>query len=277
MLTTLSNKVAKMKTKVSLGVIVIAMVILIAVSGSAMAAHPVPPGNETSQVNVKTSASVIGNFQANTNLVLQQSSGDLVPPLAPGEQVGMAEYSESTMAINGETNYAKNTQINTGGIGENVQTDRIITFDAADGGRMVSSEEAIVMTVGSEATSDTGCCPWGSTANATTPAALEYVQAGSKMDVSEVSAASSSDIKVISNVPGTPVTLDYSIDAHGINQTPGTMDSPAIGSATAYVAGVIMQGNNGSTQSTDMQYHDVTSVDGLFDLAKEVSYSSAPS
>ena len=277
MLTTLSIKVAKMKTKVSLGVIIVAMVILIAVSGSAMAAHPVPPGNETSQIIVKTSASVIGNFQATTNLVLQQSSGDLVPPLAADEQIGIAEYTESTMAINGETNYAKNTQINTGGVQENVQTDRIITFDAADTGRMVSSEEAMVLTVGSESTSIAGCCPWGSTANATAPAAFEYVQAGSKMDVSEVSAASSSGIKVISYVPGTPVTLDYSIDAHGLNQTPGTMDSPAIGSATAFVAGVIMQGTNGSTQSTDMQYHDVTSVDGLFDLSKEVSYSSAPS
>jgi len=277
MLTTLSIKVAKMKTKVTIGVIIIAMVVLIAVSGSAMAAHPVPPGNETSQINVQTKATVIGDFQAKTTLVLQQSSGDLVPPLAPGEQVGIAEYSESTMAINGETNYAKDTQINTGGIGDNVQTDRIITFEADDGGRMVSSEEAIVMTVGSESTSVTGCCPWGSTANATSPATFEYVQAGSKMDVTEVSAASSSEIKVISDIPGIPVSLDYSIDAHGIDQTAGTMDSPAIGSATAYVDGLIMQGNNGSTQSTDMQYHDVTTVDGLFDLSKVVSYTSAPS
>jgi hypothetical protein len=277
MLTTLSIKVAKMKTKVSIGVIIIVMVVLIAVSGSAMAAHPVPPGNVTSQIFVKTSATVIGDFQASTDLTLLQSTGDLTPPLAPGEQVGMAQYDENTMAINGETNYAKNTQINTGGVGENVQTDRIITFEADDGGRMVSSEDVIVMTVGTESTSETGCCPWGSTVNSTSPAELEYVASGSKMDVSEVSASSSSGITVISEVPGVPVSLDYSINAHGIDQTPGTMDSPAIGSATAYVNGLIMQGSNNTTQSTNMQYHDVTSVDGLFDLSKEVSYTSAPS
>ncbi len=186
MLTTLSIKVAKMKTKVSIGVIIIAMVILIAVSGSAMAARPVPAGNETSVITVQTSAKVIGNFQAHTDLVLQQSTGDLVPPLADGEQVSLVAYSENTMAINGETDYSKNTNINTGDVvngQENVQTDRIITFDAGDGGRMVSSENVLVQTVANEATTASGCCPWGSTTNATLPAECETVQAGSKLDV----------------------------------------------------------------------------------------------
>ena len=278
MLTTLSIKVAKMKTKVSIGVIIIAMVILIAVSGSAMAARPVPGGNETSVITVQTSAKVIGNFQAHTDLVLQQSTGDLVPPLEDGEQVSLVAYSENTMGINGATDYSKNTNINTGDVvngQENVQTDRIITFDAGDGGRMVSSENVLVQTVANEATTASGCCPWGSTTNATLPAECETVQAGSKLDVFEVSASSSSGVRAIADTPGTTVSLDYSIDAHGINQTPGSMENAAIGSATAYVDGKITQGN-GTAPGTNMEYHDVTSVDGLFDLSKDVSYSSAP-
>ncbi len=131
-----------MKTKVSIGVIIIAMVILIAVSGSAMAARPVPAGNESSVINVQTAAHVDGSFQARTELVLQQSNGDLVPPLESGDQISTIVYTENTMGINGETEYAKNTNINTGNVvngQENVQTDRIITFDGGDGGRMVSS------------------------------------------------------------------------------------------------------------------------------------------
>lgn len=278
MLTTLSIKVAKMKTKVSIGVIIIAMVILIAVSGSAMAARPVPAGNESSVITVKTAASVVGSFQAQSDLALMQSTGDLVPPLEAGEQVSLVAYSENTMAINGATDYAKNTQINTGDVvngQENVQTDRIITFDAGDGGRMVSSENILVQTVANEETTTAGCCPWGSTTNATLPAECETVQAGSKMDVTEVSASSSTGVRAIADIPGTTVSLDYSIDAHGINQTPGSMENAAIGSATAYVDGNIMQGN-GTAPGTNLQYHDVTSVDGLFDLSKEVSYSSAP-
>ncbi len=279
MLTTLSIKVAKMKTKVSIGVIIIAMVILIAVSGTAMAARPVPAGNESSVINVQTSAQVVGNFQARTEVVLQQSTGNLTPPLVSGEQISTIVYTEDTMGINGATDYSKNTNVNTGNVvngQENVQTDRIITFDAGDGGRMVSGENVIVQTVGTEDMSATGCCPWGSTTNVTLPAECETVQAGSKMDVTEVSASSSSGVRAISDQPGTTVSLDYSIDAHGINQTPGSMENAAIGSATAYVDGSINQGTNGTSQSTNMEYHDVTSVDGLFDLSKDVSYSSAP-
>jgi hypothetical protein len=268
-----------MKTKLSIGVIIIAMVILIAVSGPAMAARPVPAGNESSVITVRTAASVAGSFQAQTDLALQQSSGDLVPPLESGDQISTVVYSENTMGINGATDYSKNTNINTGDVvngQNNVQTDRIITFDGGDGGRMVSAENVIVQTMATEDTSSTTCCPWGSTDNTTLPAECETVQAGSKMDVYEVSASTSSGVRAIADSPGTTVSLDYSIDAHGINQTPGSMENAAIGSATAYVDGKTMQGSNGTSQGTNMEYHDMTSVDGLFDLSKDVSYSSAP-
>jgi hypothetical protein len=141
---------------------------------------------------------------------------------------------------------------------------------------MVSAENVIVQTMATEDTSSTTCCPWGSTDNTTLPAECETVQAGSKMDVYEVSASTSSGVRAIADSPGTTVSLDYSIDAHGINQTPGSMENAAIGSATAYVDGKTMQGSNGTSQGTNMEYHDMTSVDGLFDLSKDVSYSSAP-
>jgi len=247
------------------------MVILIAVSGSALAARPVSGGSETSVITVKTAAKVDGNFQAQTDLALQQSSGG---------QTSTVAYSENTIGINGVTDYTKNTNIDTGDVvtgRDNVQTDRVITFNASDGGRMVSDENVLVQTVGTDTTSATSCCPWGTTTNETLPAECETVQAGSKMDVSEVSASSSGDVRAISDSPGTTVSLDYSIDAHGINQTPGSLDNAAVGSATAYVDGNIKASDGDASQvGTNMEYHDVTSVDGLFDLSKDVSYSSAP-
>ncbi len=271
-----------MKTKISIGVIIIAMVILMAVSGSAMAARTVPAGNESSVINVQTAAKVDGAFQARTELALQQGTGNLSPPLGSGDQIATIVYSENTMGISGDTDYTKNTHINTGNVvngQDNVQTDRILTYDAGVGGILVSSENVLVQTVATETTADPGCCGW--TANETLPAEDEIVQAGSSMNVVEVSAHSSSGVRAISDSPGTTVELDYSIDAHGINQTPGTMDNPAIGSATAYVDGMIMAGTSngtgtGPTPSTLVEYHDVTSVDGLFDLSKEVKYTSSP-
>jgi hypothetical protein len=289
--------VAKVKKKVSIGVIIVAMVILIAVSGSVMAARPVPAGNEFSVINVQTSSHGYGIFLAPTELVLQQSNGDLNPPIERGDQISTVVNIENTIAINGETDYSKNTNINTGNVvngQENAQTGRIITFDGGDGGTMVSGENVLVQTIASQDTSST-ICPWESTTNTTLPAECETVQAGSKMDVFEVSASSSSGVRVIADTPGTTVSLDYSIDAHGINQTPGRLENAAIGSATAYVDGNILEnavidnatayvdGNilesigNGTAPSCNVEYHDVTSVNGLFDLSKTVSYDSSPS
>ena len=272
MLTKFSITVATVKKTISVWVIIIAVLVFTAITGPAMAARAVAAGNENSHITTTTSASVIGIFQSQSDLVLQQGTGS--------GQVNTIAYSENTIAMNGATNYTKTTQINTGNVvngQENLQTDRIITFEAGDGGRMISDENVLVQTIAAEDTSSTGCCPWGATTDATLPAEIETVQAGSKLDVTEVSASSSSGVRAIVDSPGTTVSLDYSIDAHGINQTAGTSDNPAIGSATVYVDGNIQASTGNGTQAgTSMEYHDVTSVDGLFDMSKEVSYTSAP-
>jgi hypothetical protein len=270
-----------MKTNVTIGIVIVTMMMVLAACGSVMAARPVPAGNESSTITVTTSARVVGNFLESNSLALQQSTDILNPPLADGEQIGVVGYSEETMAVNGDTNYQKRLTVNNANANvaqDNLQVDRIIEFDAGPGGRMVSDENVLVSTVATANQNATGCCPWGSTTDATLPAEHEVVVAGSSMDVSEVSAHTSSDARVISNTPGTPVTLDYEISAQGINQTtPGDVTNAAVGSATAYVSGKIESstGNN-TAQGADMEYHDVTSVDGLFDLSKEVHYSSAP-
>ncbi len=271
---------AKVNKKVSIGVIIIALVVLSIVSGSVMAARPVWAGSESSVISVQTSSQGDGIFRAPTELVLQQGSGNLNPPIGSGDQISTVVYTKNTVAVNGITDDSMNTNINTGNVvngQENVQTDRILTFDGDDGGGMVSGENVIVQTIASGGTGSM-ICPWESMTNATLPAECETVQAGSKMDVFEVSASSGSGVRTIADTPGTTVSLDYSIDAHGINQTPGSLEDAAIGSATAYVDGNVMESiGNGTAPGSDVVFHDVTSVDGLFDLSKTVSYDSSPS
>jgi hypothetical protein len=264
---------------VSIGVIIVVLVVISIVSGSAMAARPVPAGSESSVINVQTSSQGSGIFRAPTELVLQQGNGDQNPPIGSGDQVSTVVYTKNTVAVNGVTVDSMNTNINTGNVvngQENVQTDRILTFNGEDGGGMVSSENVIVQTIATEGTGSV-ICPWESMTNATLPAECETVQAGSKMDVFEVSASSGSSVRTIADTPGTTVSLDYSIDAHGINQTPGSLENAAIGSATAYADGNVLESiGNGTAPGGDVEFHDVTSVDGLFDLSKTVSYDSSP-
>jgi hypothetical protein len=272
--------VAKVKKNVSIGVIIIAMVILSVISVSVMAARPVPAGSESSVLNVQTSSQGSGIFRAPTELVLQQGEGGLVPPIGSGDEVSTVVYTKNTVAINGKTDDSMNTNINTGNVvngQENVRTDRITTFEGGDGGGMVSSENVLFQTIASGGTGS-AICPWDSMTNGTLPADCETVQAGSKMDVYEVSASSSSSVRAISDTPGTTVSLDYTIDAHGINQTPGSLENGAIGTATAYADGMVMESTaNETVPGSNVEFHDLTSVDGLFDLSKTVSYDSSPS
>jgi hypothetical protein len=284
MLTTLSIKVAKMKMRLSIQIIT-AMVIVLAAGGSAMAAHPVPAGNETAVITVQTSAASLGNFQDHQSLALEQTNGqNLSPPLQSSQTVGIIGASEDTMAVHGTTTYVKSQTVDTNNknvAGDNLNTDKIIEFNATpdgSGGRMTSDEEVIVASISTNVTGPLSCAfGAGSPGAAVAPASNEIVQAGSTLDVSQVSAHTTNDARVISDTPGTPVALDYSIAAQGINQTPGDISGGAVGSGSAYVNADIQGGNDNSTApDSTVEYHDVTSVDGLFDLAKSVSYTSAP-
>lgn len=248
-----------METKLSLGMAIFFVALVISISNFAMAA----------QITVVTSVSVQGNFEDHSSLAMQQDGGT----------VGA---SEDTMAVNGNTTYEKSQTVDTSPqsvAGDNLHTDRIIEFNATPGtgGRMTSDEDVIVATSSSSSSSDPACGLGGGDPAATSGESNSIVRAGSTLDVTEVSAHTSSDARVVTDTSGTPVSLDYSISAQGINQTPGDMSTAAVGSATAYVDANIQGGDANSTSpDSTVDYHDITSVDGLFDLAKSVSYSSAP-
>jgi len=246
-----------MKNRLSIGVIIIVITVMSTICIPVLAA---------SQITVVTSVSVDGNFQDHSSLAMQEGGG-------------IVGASEDTMAVNGNTTYQKSQTIDTSPqnvAGDNLHTDRIIEFNATPGtgGRMTSDENVIVATTSGSSTSDPGC-QFGDGAASSGGTSSSIVEAGSTLDVTEVSAHTSSDATVVSDTPGTPVALDYSISAQGINQTPGDPSTGAVGSATAYVNANVKTGeNNATAPDGTLEYHDITSVDGLFDLAKSISYSS---
>ena len=250
----------------------------------ALGARTIPASNETNQLTVVTSAAAIGSVTAHTTIVYTQGNGNLSdnPPLESGEGQSTIAYTEDTMAVNGAVTYDKYTNLDTGNQGpngDNLETERIIEYSAEGdgqiGGRMLSSEEILVDTAATGTTDSTGCCPWGSDQDQVLAANNDIVVAGSTMDVTEASVASTSGARTTSSSVDTPVELSYSVNIQGINQTPGDMNEAAQGSATAYVSANLQEGlGNETAKGTDVQYSDVTSASGLFDLAKEVSYTS---
>ena len=271
-------------------IFIIVLVGLVALgSGLASGARTLPPTNETSKITVLTSASVIGNLYSHTDIVYVQGNQDLSnnPPLneSCGEGESTISYQQDIMAISGEATYDKYTNLDTGpktANSDNFESTQVLTYDTnGDGsetGKMIADESILVSAVANGCTVGETCCDsvWGAAEGSAMPPTNDIVEAGSSMVVSEAAVTSISSATITGDSPDTSVSLEYSVDITGVNQT-GDKDpsNGAVGTATAYVKADLQEGLGNSTAvGSEVTYSDVTSASGLFTLAKEVSYTS---
>ncbi|KQC10790.1 MAG: hypothetical protein APR55_08700 [Methanolinea sp. SDB] len=263
-------------------VFAIIVILMIASVGSVAASRTIPASNETSMLVVSISASATGDLRSHTDMVFQQGNENLNdnPPLNPsGEGVNTVGYFEETMATDGNISYDQTIRVDTGNQvtpQNNLETTRIIDYsNEGDGGRMYSSEEVMVDTVGAPSNqTDLGCCAWGAeTTDGVLPASCTQVIAGSEMDLTEGSVTTTSSGRTVAASTDEPVELTYSVDLHGTDQT-GNED--AHGTASAHVSANIAEGGGeeGTDQTTAMQHEQEISVNGWVNLAMDVSYST---
>jgi len=270
-------------------IFLIVIVGLVAFGGClASGARTLPPTNETSEITVLTSASVVGNLYSHTDIVYVQGNQDLSdnPPLneSCGEGESTISYQQDIMAISGEATYDKYTKLDTGpktANSDNFESTQELTYnttgDGSETGKMIADESILVSAVADGCTAGETCCDsvWGASDGSAIPPTNDVVEAGSSMVVSEADVVSSSGARITADSPDTPVSLDYSVTIEGVNQTQGDPSTGAVGTATAYVNADLQEGLGNSTDvGSEVTYSDVTSASGLFTLAKEVSYNS---
>lgn len=277
-----------MKRKILLAVIIV--LVLVALSGAVQAARTIPASNETSTLIVGVSASADGGLRSRTDAVFTQGNDDLRnnPPLnSSGEGQASIVYQEHTMATSGSIEYNKDVVLDTGNQispQNNLEVMRDIDYSASsDGtpqGNMLSTE-SVTFTEAStsfdpSATDPSACCMWGvQDPNSILPATNDRVTAGSEVSLSEGEVTSTSSARTVARSIEEPVELTYSVDVGASGQTNATT---AQGSATAYVDAQTMEGQDGGTaQSADVSYDQTTSVNGMIELAMDVSFSSGGS
>lgn len=224
------------------------------------------PGGD--QVYSMTDAHVIGTFIQHTDLAY--SNG--------GSTIG---YRQNIMAVDGETRYTRDLSLDTSNAtvaSPNFEAQTALTYDAAgDGnpsGTMMYDEATAVSAYGESTTGSSLSCPFGP-ADATLPAYSAQVVAGTSMiGVSEVALDTQASATITAASPDVPVSLNYNVNAEGI---PGVgNDTFAEGSATFYMTADVKGGaGSGTATGSEISYNDVTNVNGLFDVAKQMSYSSA--
>jgi hypothetical protein len=212
-----------------------------------------------------------------------------------GQVLYTVAYDEATAALNGAVSYNKGLSINTGNqvaTQSNVKADKIVTFDAADGGKMTSSEDLLVDGAGQfGSTASKMLCPFAASTSTFIPPFCNIVQTGSSVDLTSGRLVTSSHERTVA------ATSDPGVEAgHDISVT-GIGNGVALGSADAYIKVHVQEGRITSPtyvwitgegpdllaqqyqvqKSEDLEYSEFTSASPVIaKFIKSMDYKSGP-
>jgi hypothetical protein len=261
-------------------VIVIALAMLIALTGVVMADQGVPAVPEVQTISTSTSVIADGLVMDSAGLTWTLSNVAITnPPLTDQEVQYTTAYDANTVAQAGTTTFIKTMAIDTRNkvvSQSNVKADTQVTFIAtADGGNIVGSENIMLDGAGNyTAASDRMLCPFAAYPVDTIPAYCNIIQAGSKYDLTVGSVVTGASEGFVHNDATVPVTLNYVINVKPYGTTEGQI--PAIGSSMAYVKAHIQEARaNGSAKAEDLVYSETSSAQGVISaFNKVIAYQS---
>jgi len=272
----------------TIGVIVIALAMLIALTGVVMADQVVPAVPEkqgiTSQVSINcigtvTSANALGWSLTDQDMFdegLQTAHGagaDGIHMLEPTQVQYSTTYDASTIAQAGKTVFIKNMAVNTGDkllTQSNVKALTEATYAyVADGGNILGTEQIMIDGAGMPTPAgDRMLCPFGAAGDNVIPAYCNIATASSKYDLSIGSVVTTADDRFVGTDATLPVVLNL-----GINVKPytiaGSAASPAFGSVSSAYKVSIKEGRTG-------YWGNVSEAYGLPKVAAYPMYSWSP-
>jgi hypothetical protein len=271
----------KMKTT---GVIVIALAMLIALTGVVMADQVVKAVPESQTISTSTAIIADGLVQDSAALAWTLSNQSITanPPLGEGQVEYTTVYDANTVAQAGTTTFVKTMAIDTRNkvVGQsNVKADTSVSFiQTEDGGNIVGSENILIDGVGNATkASDRMLCPFAAVSSDVIPQYCNIVQAGSSYDLIDGSVTTQASDRFVGSDATNAVVLNYQINVKPYQTSDGAF--PAIGSAMAYVKAHIQEGRDtNNTKMEDLTYTETSSVTGtISSFQKIIAYQSGKS
>jgi len=244
----------------TIGVIVIALAMLIALTGMVMADQVVPQVPEVQGISTATSIVCEGTVTDTAALGWSLTGQDALAArpteddpwqymLNPMQVQYSTTYDASTTAQHGQTTFINTRGVNTANklLGQsNVVANTESTYLATgDGGNILGTEN--IMVDGSAmatSASDRILCPFGGDQGNVIPAYCNIVQSGSKYDLVVGSVVSNANDRFVGTDATLPVVLNYAINVKPYTVA-GQGTSPAMGSVSAYIKASIKEGRNG--------------------------------
>jgi hypothetical protein len=262
------------------GVIVIALAMLIALTGVVMADQPVNATLETQTITTSTSIIANGLVMDSAGLTWSLSNSKLDnPPLETAEVQYTTAYDANTVAQAGTTTFVKQMAIDTRNkvaSQSNVKADTQVSYIMTeDGGNIVGTENLMIDGAGNVTTAaDKMLCPFASQPDNVIPAFCNIVQAGSKYDLVVGSVTTNANEKFVGTDATYPTVLNYQINVKPYGSAAGQIN--AVGSAMGYVKAHIQEARvNGTVKAEDLVYSETSSVEGSISaFNKVIAYQS---
>jgi hypothetical protein len=271
-----------MKTRTIAGVVIVAMAMMVALTGCAMAAKPVNQTPETQGIVTSTAINAQGTVTEAESLswTIVNNGPINSPPLGSigtqGEVQYTTGYNQNVAAVSGLTQFNKAFSVDTANKiadASNVKVGTNVQFIAVDTGRMTFSEDILLDGVGNASeTAGAMLCPFGPAGSEFIPVFCNIVQMGSSMDVTLVSAETAASDRFVAATADTPNVVTYSIAAKGLTVDSTTV--PAIGTVSAFMKAHIMEARGDSAdKSEDLTYSETSTASGLINsFSKSMSY-----
>lgn len=264
----------------------IAMVILLAFAGVALADRNIPPMPEIQGIATSTGIQAQGTVTESDSLAWTIAANDstgnaeaIGAPLADSQVQYTTGYNAQYSGVSGQQTFVKTMAIGTGAkIADqsNVAAHTDIQYIAIDTGRATNSEDLLLDGVAnSTSTASAILCPFASSTSAVIPPYCNIVQAGSAFDSTLTSTVTNANDRFVGTDSGFPVVLNYNVASKGITLSDGS-SSPMIGSASAYVKVHTQESrNNSTTKSQDLVYSETSTASGLINsFSKSIAYQS---
>jgi hypothetical protein len=273
----------------TMNIIIIAMIALLALTGSVMADARVNATPETQTITTTTTIEAMGavsNIERMAWVITNQAGVDTADsvggvfvasyPLAAGEIMYQSTYSDTLTVDDGYTLFSKQVdKINTGNQvleGKNVEMLQSLKYDSADTFGTATLEEQITIDGSGNVTptASSFMCIFAAAKSSTVPMYCNFATAGSKISqVTLTSTETSASESFIGSNSDYPVTLSYGISAKGF----GT--DPMLGIATSNARVSIKEARNGTAQSEALDWTDNARASGQINtFGKTYAYRS---
>jgi hypothetical protein len=254
------------------GFIVIAVAMLFALTGVAMADPGVNAVPETQGITTSTAVQAVGTVTETDSVVWQLGFPALAtPPLEVGDVNYIMSYTENTIADQGLVSYTKGQSLDTANkvAGTyNFNTQKVAEFVGLDTGRMISSENMVLdgASDGIAPSTTVFICPFAAAATeGGLPTFCNIIEVGSDVDVTLASLTTAADERHVMASADPAVAVDYSIKMTGFG------DIPAMGSADAYINAHIQEARNAADdKAEDVSYSETSTAAGDITLFQKV-------